>query len=98
MKELGTYGQTQLASLLFGGLTNYRMIPAMHILATYKHKDKQPYLRALEGLKTLLHATKIFQEGVSHNTILEMIEAHKNWICYTFHDMYYYHQFLTLDL
>lgn len=94
MQELGTFGQSQIASLLFGGLTNYRIIPAMYVLANrgrLEDKWDSQQQKAMDGLRSLLCATKVFPEGVSHNMVLELVDAHKNLICYTFHDMYYYY-------
>lgn len=79
-----------LSRLLFGHLVGYRVVPAMYILAT-SDKNGKSYAKALAGFEASLRA--IWPNILNDIDIPEMIEAHKDWICYTFHDMlYYYHK------
>ncbi len=92
MLELNGYEKGGLAGFMYGNLVRYRAIPALYVLANRgRPEDKWDTTleKALAGLKSILRILKY--RSMSDEDILEMVDKHKNWIKYTFHDMHYYH-------
>lgn len=105
MKNLNEFQLNQLGTLLFGYLTNYRMVPALYLLARERQpadKHTSEWQRRMEkvlnGLKEDLsrRAGTINSSSscLSNEDILELVYEHRNLIRYTFHDMLYYYEYI----
>ena len=98
MIKMNKYVQLSLADFLCSSLTRYRMIPALYTLAREMQPEDRHTLeyetqcrKALAGLKSVLRQSDCIQvQRLSDEDILEMVDAHKNWIQYTFYDMVFY--------
>ena len=104
MKDLNKFQIDKLCTVLFSYLTRYRMVPALYLLARERQADEKhtpewqrSMEKALSGLKAELSRILDYHQ-LSDDDILELVYEHRSLIQYTFHDMYYFYQYIRFAM